>query len=102
MTARVHMEVARAENALAVREAALRFTPPDAAEATESRARVWRVRSAPNELESVAVKAGISDGMFTAIEVAPGAALHASDEVAIGLLHPDQTMSKPSVSLGGK
>ena len=40
MSARVRMEVARAENALSVREAALRFAPPDAEPATVALARV--------------------------------------------------------------
>jgi HlyD family secretion protein len=103
MSARVRMQVARADNALSVREAALRFAPPDA-EPAPSRSRVWRMSSTPNELEAVAVKPGISDGMYTAIEAAgsPERALHEGDETAIGLLRPDTDSGKPSVSLGGK
>src|SRR5262249_53566209 len=61
MSVRVRMQVARADNALSVREAALRFAPADA-EPAASRSRVWRMTSTLNELEAVAVKPGISDG----------------------------------------
>ena len=101
MSARVRMEIARADDALAVREAALRFTPPDAA-AAPSRSRVWRVQKPPNELEPVAVTPGISDGMYTAVQAAAGARLQVGDQVAIGLLRPGQASGKPSVSLGGQ
>jgi hypothetical protein len=48
------------------------------------------------------VKAGISDGAYTAVEPLLGATLAAGDEVAIGLLHPEQAAGRPSVSLGGQ
>lgn len=101
MSARVRMEVARAEQALSVHEAALRFSPDDAAPAPP-RSRVF-VKRGVGELEAVNVEAGISDGVYTAIEPAQGARLQEGDEVAIGLLRPGQvTGKKPNVSLGGK
>ena len=101
MSARVRLEVARIDNALSVREATLRFNPPDV-EPGPSRSRVWRVRSAPSELEAVEVEAGLSDGMYTAVTPRAGNALRAGDQVAIGLLRPEQASGKPSVSLGGQ
>lgn len=99
MSARVRMEVARADNVLAVHEAALRFTP-EGADAAPPRTRVWRRRGA-NELDAVAVKAGISDGVYTSVESPGPGGLAAGDELAIGLLHPDQAAHKPNISLGG-
>jgi HlyD family secretion protein len=96
MTARVRMEVARAENTLAVHEAALRFTPEDA-EPSAPRSRVWRKGVGPNDLEPVAVTLGISDGVYT--EVKGG--LDVGDELAIGLARPTDGVKKPKVSLGG-
>src|SRR5262249_41061576 len=63
MTATVRIDVARVDNALAVREAALRFNPEGAAGA--ARNRVWRLR-ARGHLEAVPVVTGISDGAYTA------------------------------------
>lgn len=101
MSARVRMEVARAENALAVHEAALRFTP-EGAEPAPPRSRLWRKHGGPNELQGLAVRAGISDGVYTAIEPLAGAALAPGDEVAIGFLHPEQANRGPSISFGGQ
>lgn len=100
MSARVRMEIARVENVLAVHDAALRFTPEDA-EPAEARSRVFR-RSGPSELEAVKVRAGISDGVYTAIEAIEGATLAESDELAVGLAQSDARAGKPSLSLGGK
>jgi HlyD family secretion protein len=103
MSARVRMEVARAEAALSVHEAALRFTPPDE-EPAPARSRVFvRRGGVGNDLEPVDVKAGISDGMYTAVQPRGGATLDDGDQVVIGLLRPDAANAKkPNVSLGGK
>jgi HlyD family secretion protein len=100
MSARVRMEVARVENALAVHDAALRFTPEDA-EPADARSRVFR-RTGPSELEAVKVRAGISDGVYTAVEAIDGATLSENDELAVGLGQSDARAGKPSLSLGGK
>jgi HlyD family secretion protein len=99
MSAGVRMEVARADNVLAVHEAALRFTP-EGADAAPPRTRVWRRRGA-SELDAVAVKAGISDGVYTSVESPGPGGLAVGDELAIGLLRPDQAAHKPNISLGG-
>jgi HlyD family secretion protein len=99
MSARVRMEVNRVADALSVHEAAVRFSPPDAD--PSSTPRVWRKGDSPNQLEPIAVDTGISDGVYVAIRPV-GGALAAGDEVAIGLLQPGQSSSKPKVSLGKK
>lgn len=83
MTATVKLEVARAENALAVREAALRFSP-DAANEASSRARVWRV-DAKDGLVPVDITAGVSDAAYTAVSPKDPQTLRAGDAVVIGL-----------------
>jgi HlyD family secretion protein len=100
MTARARMEVARAENVLSVHEAAVRFTPRDAPEAP-LRSRVFR-RVGPSELESVSVRALISDGQYVQIEPANGASLRENDPLVVGLLRPDDGRKAPSVRLGDK
>jgi hypothetical protein len=52
-----------------------------------------------NRIEAVAVRAGISDGAYTAVQAVGGAALSEGDQVVIGMLHPELA-GKPSVSLG--
>lgn len=103
MSARVRMEVARAEDALSVHEAALRFSPEDV-EPAPARSRVFvRRGDTGNDLEPVDVKTGISDGVYTAVEPREGQELEAGEEVVIGLLRPENgASSKPNVSLGGK
>lgn len=83
MTATVKLEVARAENALAVREAALRFSPETTTE-SPSRARVWRV-DAKNGMVPVDVTAGVSDAAYTAVSPKDPQTLRAGDAVVIGL-----------------
>ncbi len=101
MSARVRLEVARAENVLSVHEAALRYTPEDA-EPAEARSRVW-IRRGPSEIEAAAVQAGISDGVHTELRADPRSPLvKEGDELAIGLLHPETGGRKPAVSLGKK
>jgi hypothetical protein len=99
MTVRARMEVARADNVLSVHEAALRFVPADAPEAAP-RARVW-LRKGPAELEPIAVRAKVSDGVYVQIEPSAGATLHENDALAVGLLKP-AGKTGPSVRLGDK
>jgi HlyD family secretion protein len=99
MSARVSMEVGRAENVLSVHEAALRFSPDDAGPA-EPRSRVFRHTGRPSELEAVSVTAGLSDGVYTEVRAKDGQTLSAGDALAIGLLRPDIDQKKPQVSLG--
>lgn len=98
MSARVRLEVARAENVPSVHEAALRFTPLDT-EAAEPRSRVW-IRTGPTSIEAVPVVPGVSDGVHTELKPVQGGSELAEDtQLAIGLLNPD-TGSKPKVTLG--
>jgi HlyD family secretion protein len=101
MTARARMEVARADNVLSVHEAAVRFAPKDAPPESAQRSRVWR-RIGPLEVESVSVRAGLSDGMYVQIEPINGASLRENDALAVGLLRPDDGRKAPSVRLGDK
>lgn len=99
MSARVQLEVARAENVLSVHEAALRFTPLEA-EPAEPRSRVW-VRRGPDAIEEVAVIPGVSDGVHTELKFPEGTpALTEGTALAIGLLNPDTGGKKPAVTLG--
>lgn len=100
MSARVLMEVQHAKQVLAVHEAALRFVPEEA-EPAPLRTRVFR-RVGPAQLEPVSVRAGISDGMYTAIEPSAGATLREGESVAIGFIRPDQGSRGPRVTLGDK
>ncbi|MFT3926796.1 MAG: efflux RND transporter periplasmic adaptor subunit [Myxococcales bacterium] len=99
MTARVKMEVARAENVLAVHEASLRYTPTGADPASP-RSRVWK-RMGPAEVEPVSVRTSVSDGVYTQVDLAEGAQLKEGDALAVGLLHPESS-NAPRVTLGGK
>ncbi|MDH5675075.1 MAG: efflux RND transporter periplasmic adaptor subunit [Myxococcales bacterium] len=100
MSARVRMEVARAEGVLSAHEAALRFAPAEAEAAATPRSRVFK-QLGTAELEEVPVEAGISDGVYTELRATGGAALEVGDGLAIGLLRPDAAGGKPRVSLGG-
>lgn len=99
MTARVRMEVARAENVISVHEAALRYAPAGA-DPAPSRSRVW-LRKGPATLDAVAVRTLISDGVHTQVELPGGAQLKEGDALAVGLLRPESG-SAPRVTLGGK
>jgi HlyD family secretion protein len=105
MTTNVTLEIAEANEALAVREAALRFTPADApSEAGEpQRSRVWRQRTG-GDLEPVEVVVGISDGAYTAVTLAAGAELAPGDMVAVGYAGSATRSSTkgPGISLGSK
>jgi HlyD family secretion protein len=83
MTATMNIMVARAENVLAVPNAALRFLPPpelEAPAAPEGPA-VWRL-DAKGRLEPVPVSLGVSDGVWT--EVKEGN-LKEGDKLVVGL-----------------
>lgn len=101
MTAAVRIEVAQARNVLAVREAALRFTPEGAPEAPP-RSRVWLHRGISRLIE-VPVKPGLSDGAYTEVTPVAPAELNPEDRVAVGLLAaPSDVRAQPGVSLGSK
>lgn len=83
MTATVKLEVARAENALAVREAALRFSP-EATNDAPARSRVWRVDAKQNVVP-VDVVPSVSDAAYTVVSPQDPEALRPGDTVVIGL-----------------
>lgn len=102
MTANVTLEIAEAREALAVREAALRFNPQS--ESESSRSRVWRLAQDGRSLEPVDVTVGLSDGAHTAVTPAPGAELAPGDQVAVGFAgsaRPSSTKG-PGISLGNR
>jgi HlyD family secretion protein len=100
MTANVTLEIAKADEALAVREAALRFSPMDVAP-DPAHSRVWREKRGGG-LEPVEVKVGISDGAYTAVTPVAGAELSVGDSVAVGLNGGSRPANKsgPGISLG--
>ncbi|MEY4576571.1 MAG: hypothetical protein RL701_1274 [Pseudomonadota bacterium] len=99
MTATVRLEVARALNVLAVRDAALRFTPASAGPAAP-RSRLF-VQAGVGQVRVVSVKAGLSDGVYTAVE--PVNELADGAFVAVGMLSGDRAVgNQPGISLGGK
>jgi HlyD family secretion protein len=99
MTATVRIDVARVDDALAVREAALRFRP-EGGPAGASRARVWRLHRR-GHLEEVPVIPGLSDGAYTEVHPQAGADLRVGDPVVIGVLAPrEPEATAPGVSLG--
>jgi HlyD family secretion protein len=101
MTAAVRIQVAEAKDVLAVREAALRFTPPDAPDAA-ARSRVW-LHTGVSQLTAVPVKPGLSDGAYTEVTPLAAGALQPGQRVAVGLLSAGQTdRAQPGVSLGSK
>jgi HlyD family secretion protein len=83
MTATLSIHVARAENVLAVPNAALRFLPPPEHQAPEVPAgpAVWRL-DARGRLEAVPVSPGLSDGVFTEVRAGD---LREGDRLAVGL-----------------
>jgi HlyD family secretion protein len=99
MTATVTMEVSRVENALAVREAALRFHPEGTSDASP-RGQVWLVTQ--HGLEAVAVKPALSDGAYTAIEPVPPAQLPVGTKLALGVLSGGSSdkAQGPGIKLG--
>lgn len=104
MSATVKIEVKRVSQVLAVRDAALRFMPPNSDEQAAPRSRVF-VRSAPGELRALPVRAGLSDGMYTEITPEAGSGLAEGAQVAVGLLAAagsGNERGQPGISLGGK
>lgn len=100
MTATVRLEIARVTNVLTVRDAALRFLPPGY-EPAPPRTRLF-VHTGVAQLHPVAIKAGLSDGMYTAISAGSGAELTEGAEVVVGVLQSDRgDQSQPGISLGG-
>lgn len=101
MTTNVTLEIAEADETLAVREAALRFAPSDAQEDLQH-PRVWRQR-AGGDLEAVEVLLGISDGAYTAVTPV-AATLAPGDMVAVGYAgSASRAPTKgPGISLGKK
>jgi HlyD family secretion protein len=103
MSALVRIEVARVADALAVREAALRFEPEGASDAP-SRSRVFELKRGAR-LVAVNVEPGLSDGIFTEVRPVAGQTLRAGAQVAVGMGQPAVTSSangQPGVSLSGK
>lgn len=99
MTAQIRIQSAKVQGVLAVREAALRFTPEGAPEAPP-RSRVWRFDG--EVLQEVAVEAGLSDGAFTEVRATPPQELSAGDVIAIGIATGQVDEVSPGVSLRGK
>jgi len=100
MTATVRLQTARADNVLAVREAALRFTPVSAAEAPP-RSRVFRAQA--DRLVPVKVVAGVSDSMFTQVTPAAGESLAVGDSIAIGQRTTEPAgRTGPGITLGNR
>ena len=103
MSASVRIEVAHVRGVLAVRDAALRYTPPGY-EPASARTRLFR-RVGPDQLAEIPVATGLSDGTYTEVQNATGsqAPLAERDEVAVGLLHPEAgNRAQPGISLGSK
>jgi HlyD family secretion protein len=99
MTATVRIEVARAEGALAVREAALRFLPEGAAPAPP-RSRLW-LSGDGTHVEARFVSAGVTDGVFT--EVRPGGReVRPGDRAVVGLLPRAEGDGGPGITLGAR
>ncbi len=99
MTAQVRIKVAEVEDALAVREATLRFTPEGAPEAP-ARSRIWRING--TELEEIPVEVGLSDGAMTEIRPVDPQSVQIDDQIAIGrAADGNNNAAAPSLSLRG-
>lgn len=99
MTTTLRIAVAHADHALAVREAALRFSPDGS---SADRSRVWRL-SGTGTLQAVHVVTGVSDGAYTEVHAARGESLDAGNAVVIGRALPTGNGSRgPGISLGGR
>ena len=101
MSATVRLEVARKDNALAVRDAALRFTPPGY-DAAPPRSRLF-LHTGIGRLNEVPVRAGLSDGSYTEITPDADGKLVEGADVAVGVLHAEVAdRGGPGISLGGR
>lgn len=99
MTAQIRIKVAEVDDTLAVREAALRFTPEGAPPAP-ARSRIWRVEG--EQLQEIPVEAGLSDGAMTQIHPVDSESLDVNDPIAIGFVSVGSGAGKaPSLSLRG-
>ncbi|MBK8011936.1 MAG: efflux RND transporter periplasmic adaptor subunit [Deltaproteobacteria bacterium] len=98
MSAAVRFEVARVPNAIAVKDAALRFQPSDASRVSP-RSRVFKM-GADGTLEAVDVAVGLSDGVWVEVHPADTSRLNAGDQVAVGYLTGD-ARSGPGLKIGG-
>jgi HlyD family secretion protein len=101
MTANVSIAIAEGRDVLAVREAALRFTPEEGAPAPP-RTRVWKSTDGVR-LSAVEVRPGITDGAYTEVVPAGGVGLAPGEPVVVGLIEAataDDT--GPGVRLGGR
>jgi HlyD family secretion protein len=98
MSAAVRFELRRVEDCLVVREAALRFTPPDAEEASP-RSRVFVLEG--EQLRAISVEVGLSDGAWVEVRPVQPDALKETDQVAIGRAS-QSSGSAAGLSLGGK
>ena len=100
MTAGVRIEIREVEDVLAVREAALRFSP-EGAPAAAPRSRVWRLDG--NVLEEVPVEVGLSNGAVTEVRPMEPETLEVGESIAIGLTTGDgANLIRPGLSLGGR
>ena len=102
LSATAGVEADRAADTFAVPEAALRYAPPDAPPA-EDRSRVFRLGQG-GAIETVAIRAGLSDGAFTVVmsaDKAPPLAL--GDAIVIGTLKADEAApAAGGINLSGK
>lgn len=102
MTANVTVEVARAEGTLSVPESALRFQPKWAGLEASQRGQVWVVGS-DRQVERRTVRAGISDGAFTAIGETERPGVEVGTQLAIGYARGGEAFDAergPGISLG--
>lgn len=98
MRALVRFEVASVEQALVVREAALRFLP-QGYEVEQNQRQVFVVQG--NGLKRVPVQVGLRSGGYAEIQPA-SSTLRPGDELAIGVVLPGAGANKPAVTIGGR
>ncbi|MCB9653639.1 MAG: efflux RND transporter periplasmic adaptor subunit [Deltaproteobacteria bacterium] len=98
MSAAVRFEVARVPNALAVKDAALRFQPSDASRAPP-RSRVFKTE-ADGALQAIEVTVGISDGVWVEVRPVEARLLEAGDHVAVGY-NAGEARGGPGLKIGG-
>jgi HlyD family secretion protein len=100
MTSTVDIEEGRTENALTVREAALRFEP-DGASPAFARTRVFRLQPS-GSLRAIDVTPGLSDGAYTEVHPKDPGALVPGEPIVVGrFVGTERTPRGPGISLGG-